>query len=530
MSLEDLARSVMLGTEREAPPRAARRCAPLEDFDRRVENLEIEPEARVLMRAAALSLFETAGYLPERPGPRPGDAARPEPCEAERLRPCSDAAALLLSQILALRRDDLLTVWLRAARRAGIHAPFALLPNLLQRGASSKAIRPDLAEVLGRRGRWLARHHAPWSYALEGTDADAAASAGPGPWQEGTIQQRLAYLAALRGRSPERALELLRAALPTATAAHRARLMEALRVGLSTLDEPLLEKGLEDRSKQVRERAAELLSALPDSSRAARMRNRCRCLIARRGISPSRSALEIEAPEAFGAESQRDGLRELPAGTRSRSKGRLGPSGWRLRELVGATPMAFWREDLGLEPAEILAALPRNHPRRQATLEGLTVAALAQKDAALAQALLEDAASEIDSVGYLIAMLSPQNADVYLRGALKAAPDDALDHQMALAACHQSLEWSEELSRIVLGRLRSRVARELRRPSSGSERRDLRDFFRELGLRLHLGLAPAAVEEGWAVSHERWSNVEKGFADFVLTLNLRTRISEELAP
>jgi hypothetical protein len=64
----------------------------------------------------------------------------------------------------------------------------------------------------------------------------------------------------------------------------------ALGVGLSMADEPLLEKLLTDRSKEVRENAARLLSRLPQSAHSLRITGWLQSMLSRNAKGNGRSS------------------------------------------------------------------------------------------------------------------------------------------------------------------------------------------------------------------------------------------------
>ncbi|NEA81631.1 hypothetical protein G3I30_21765, partial [Actinospica acidiphila] len=90
-------------------------------------------------------------------------------------------------------------------------------------------------------------------------------------WQEGLFAERVTLLTALRSRDAAAARALLEETWATERAEDRLMFLDSLRAGLAPDDETFLERALADRSRNVRETAAELLSALPASALAARM-------------------------------------------------------------------------------------------------------------------------------------------------------------------------------------------------------------------------------------------------------------------
>nr|WP_258052778.1 DUF5691 domain-containing protein [Streptomyces sp. Ru73] len=269
----ELVSAALLGTERRTPDVPVRAGQ--------------EPAAALLDAAAVSTVRRRAGLRPapaaERPSPAPPDP-RPELPDAARRR-----LALLLADRgggAGSRRGaapdltELLPQWLAVAGERGYRAPAALLPALLDAARARTDLRPAALELAGPRALWLARLNDDWKFALRGIGGAAAIPARRDPeasrrlWEEGLFAERVALLSATRRLDPAAGLALLASTWSTERAEDRLMFLDSLREGLSSADEPFLEKALSDRSRNVRATAAELLSALPVSALASRMAER----------------------------------------------------------------------------------------------------------------------------------------------------------------------------------------------------------------------------------------------------------------
>ncbi|MER7761715.1 DUF5691 domain-containing protein [Streptomyces sp. NPDC097619] len=363
---EGLVTAALLGTERRGGPGAG------------------GPEA-LLDAAAVQTVRRRAGLRPAAAGPLPVPApadARPELPEPARRR---------LAQLLAGRGHgggsgrgtapdlaELLPQWLAAAHGHGYRAPAELLPALLEAARARTDLRAPALSLAGPRGLWLAGLNPEWRFALRsGTGGTLLPDPSDGPavrrlWEEGLFAERVALLGLVRRADPEAGRELLASAWATERAEDRLLFLDSLREGLGDPDEPFLEAALSDRSRNVRVLAAELLSALPGSALAARMAERALACVGPEGV---------EAPRACDADMQRDGVvKRPPAGRGERS--------WWLGQVVEAAPLSCWSERFGgLTPAEIVA-----RPVAEGWAEDLHAAwcraAVRQRDAAWAEALL----------------------------------------------------------------------------------------------------------------------------------------------
>ncbi|MFI6083083.1 DUF5691 domain-containing protein [Streptomyces sp. NPDC051217] len=383
-SWEELVTSALLGTDRRTPPAdvmASGQDAPV-----------------ALLDAAALhTLRRRAGLLPARA------AARPEPAPEDDRRELPEPARRRLSQLLADRSapagtggrrgttpdlTELLPQWLTAANDHGYRAPAAALPALLDAARGRNDLRPHALAFAGPRGLWLARFNPDWKFALRGASGGAVL---PGVqdsesvrqlWEQGLFAERVALLAAVRTQDANAARALLATTWSTERAEDRLMFLDSLRAGLSDLDEPFLEEALSDRSRNVRATAAELLSALPNSALAARMAARAAtCVSLDRAAGPAGPAVIVEAPHECDADMQRDGVSPTPPSGR-------GERSWWLGQLVEASPLSVWPDRLGGRTPEDIVTLPVLDDWTDELHAAWCRAAVRQRDARWARALL----------------------------------------------------------------------------------------------------------------------------------------------
>ncbi|MFF9275196.1 DUF5691 domain-containing protein [Streptomyces griseosporeus] len=378
---DELVTAALLGTERRTPPVSAPgREAP----------------AALLDAAAEATVRRRAGL---RPAPVPA-ARRPEPAPDDPRPALPAAAARRLATLLADRPGagvgrrstapdlmELLPQWLATANAHGYAAPAHLLPALLDAARGRTDLRPAALRFAGTRGLWLARLNPDWRFALRATPGGGSALPDSGDaegtgrlWQEGLFAERVALLSALRARDPRAARELLASTWATERAEDRLMFLDSLRTGLGPDDEPFLEQALGDRSRNVRATAAELLSALPGSALAARMAVRAGSCVAVDHTFGT-PTLVVEAPHECDAGMERDGVvAKAPAGRGERS--------WWLGQLVEAAPLGAWPARLGGRTPQQIVALPVADDWQGELHAAWCRAAVRQRDAAWARALL----------------------------------------------------------------------------------------------------------------------------------------------
>ncbi|MFE9392113.1 DUF5691 domain-containing protein [Streptomyces sp. NPDC006784] len=370
----ELVAAALLGAERRRPPGGS---------------------VTALLDAAAIgTVRRRAGVRPAVPGQRPG------PAPADERPPLPGAAERRLAALLAGRAPggagsasgrrgagpdlgELLPQWLTEANAHGYRAPAALLPALLDAARARTDLRAETLAFAGPRALWLARYNADWKFVLRDGVRRRAPDGRPDEtervWQEGLFAERVALLTAVRRRDPEAATTLLAATWQTERAEDRLMFLDSLREGLRSSDEPFLERALTDRSRTVRATAAELLTALPGSALAARMADRARGCVA--PDSTGGSGIAVTAPSTCDAAMQRDGIVPKPPSGR-------GERAWWLCQLVEAAPLEVWGERLGgATPAEIVA-LPVADGWRDDLHAAWCGAAVRQRNAPWARALI----------------------------------------------------------------------------------------------------------------------------------------------
>lgn len=377
------------------------------------------PPAQALLAAAARAAVIDRVAIPrgaavDDPGPEPETVAAPR----------SPAYLGTLHQAIGGRRWPAVAESLRHLAATGQRLPVGVLPALLREAETRQELRTDLWPVLGARGRWLVGRNPHWDFE-EWFIPDLEDMA---VWETGSLAQRVAWLRAVRAAEPERARRLVDEA-PAGDATTRAALLGVLREGLSMADEPVLEVALDDRAKDVRALARNLLAALPDSAFVARMRARLKSRLDLKG------GHWVLAFGGLGPVDVRDGLavdpRERPPGAAA------------VRALIGGVPLVTWAEDHKTSAAELLKV--RAEPMELGPLLGLRDASIRERDAGLARAILLDHRCPPDPD--LVAVLDPRTCDEVLarRVRIHEPPDlvgelrvQGIGHETAAAL----LEWA----------------------------------------------------------------------------------------
>ncbi|WP_214110382.1 DUF5691 domain-containing protein, partial [Acrocarpospora catenulata] len=342
-----------------------------------------------------------------------------------------------LARMLGGEHPRLVEEWLEIAAERGVRVPAPLIPPLLDLGARDRSIRARLAVLTGARGRWLAGLNPAWAYLL-GESSGAGDALDHGIWEFGAGGDRRAFLARLRAADPGQARELLAVGWASESGDDRAAFLAAFADGLSMADEPFLESALDDRRREARQTAADLLTRLPDSRLGRRMAERAARALVRVG-----DTLTARPPQACDSAMERDGLRARPpAGG--------GERGWWLQQVISHTPLAFWPGHLGGTVAEI-TRLDLGDWAREVRM-GWTRAAILQRDPEWARALLD-----IEPLTDLLAVLPP---DEQSQRAAQLVYTGKVDGQLIMMLGGVPRPWGEPLARAVLTRITELAAKQ----------------------------------------------------------------------
>ncbi|TDO41366.1 SWIM zinc finger family protein [Paractinoplanes brasiliensis] len=459
-----------------------------------------------LLDAAAVALTRRrAGVLPGS-----GHEAVPAtPAETE--GPLPSAAGTRLLRILggavpggAQLAQELLTQWLAAAAERGGHVPPAALPALLDAGRRNSTVRPALARVAGRRGAWLAGMRGDWRWLRD----EATVIVALPDWHTGSSGERVGHLTHLRETDPARGRELLESTWAEESSDDRARFLGALATGLSLDDDPFLERALDDRRKEVREAALDLLRRLPGSQLRGRMAERALTLVRRERRLVGADRLVVTPPEELDAALRRDGVASTPA------RG-IGVGAWLLEEIVAGAPLDTWSE-----PATMLR-LARGNDWETPLLHGWAKAAVVQRDPAWAMALLTDVSGALrESVRWdLHLVLPPEELGRLAADALRR--DDGLANR--LLAIHPG-QWPEELSVAVLETIAHRARTDRHSWQLG-------ELCREAGLAMPPAYADLVGRLALQLDQEPADPSRvRPVADLARTLTFRQEMLDELKP
>lgn len=455
------------------------------------------PEAQLLAAAAIVALHQQVGQLPELQSP-PALA----PCPPDDRPICSPRAAHLLRRLLQGENLQVLPEWLALAAQHHQRVPPILLPALLEVGRQQPQWREAIVAVEGQRGRWLAAQNPAWSYAT-GIDTDL-------DWETASSAARLLWLEQLRQRDADQARDLLQTTWSQDAASDRTQFLATFRLGLRLADEPFLETALDDRSKEVRRVAADLLARLPDSHLCQRQIERLTSL-----VQMQAGSLTLTLPTDCYAEMQRDGIELKPPSGQ-------GERAWWLQQMIAATPLAWWLRSSGLSLANLLEVAWASD-WKDTLRAGWKSAIERQQNSDWAMALL-NRMSDTDPDQDLLSVLSIEQRETLMGQWLQAQDSHLIQNfiwQGLILLTQQGSTWSNEFAQLVLTKVTEHLVE-----GKTNQYWLVQDLLKGLPLCLNPDLLPIANQQ---LSGLEIPYVTKAIQQFLGTLQLRHDIHQAFA-
>ena len=247
MNWPSILQTILVGTDR--------RKLPAETASEQQPGEATDPVAAALEALSRVALLKKGGF---QPAVHIVSQVFPLQEEEDPNRPyLSEPAIGFLQRMLEGTYREGLPEFLDLLEQGGYRLPPELLPGLLDQCMQQAAVAARMIPLMGERGRWLARQNVRW-YPLS-ADPDAS------DWFTATSDVRKQLLAATRKRNPMLALAWLEKTWAEEKADDKVAFLHLLKSRLSTLDLDLLERAFQDKNREVRLAALDLLTLLPDN-------------------------------------------------------------------------------------------------------------------------------------------------------------------------------------------------------------------------------------------------------------------------
>lgn len=497
---DDILAIAVVGTDqREFKPAAreddlGRLLAQINDNDR---------EGFLLTAASVVSLYRTAGVAPPA-DTQPAD----EVCAPEEMSRAGVRAGQHLWAMVNGQFSELLPEWMTAMKKAGKRVPEEFLPHLLLHSTNELSLHSMVADVVGRRGQWLAAQRPDWHYALRKDEKEV--------WETGSREQRLLLLENLRSIDSTKARELLATTWSQESAKDRVVFLEKLSTGVNSADEEFLNEALQDRSIEVRRAARTLLARLPNSNFSRRLQELAKQLLSFKKPLIGKARIEVVMPEDPIAWLKENGI-EIDNAPRNATQS-VGPKAWALKELISLVPVTHWSELWQKPPIEIIRAGDESEWRESFIL-GFLNAAHRDRDPDWLEALVKFTSNdqEQSQLIELAAYLPPARLEALILHALKSESGGLVDGHPAFQLLKVNRNaWSDQLSRAVINSVKKRINQGKDSKPDWQTKSVLKQFAHHVPPALYDELA-----SGWPTESDAWPTWAKAVDAFQSLLAFR---------
>jgi len=260
-------------------------------------------------------------------GPEPFTGVLPSAPSASAHRYITQQSAYHLQLILEGRFRRALPEFIWLLVENGRQFPPESLPALFGQALAEPAFWRSIEPAVGPVGRWLIELHPHWS--------ELTAKEEVAQWSTGSRAQRQNLFARLREENPEKARSLLASDWDRLDFREKVALLDRFEAALALADEPWLEKCLDDRRQEVRQRAADLLARLSQAALPQRVFQALKPFLSLNEAGD----LQVTLPDRLEPAWRRDGIAEkTPDSYRVGRK-----EGW-LLQMLARVPPASWAE------------------------------------------------------------------------------------------------------------------------------------------------------------------------------------------
>ena len=501
MSFKSLARIALLGTENAVFP---------DDLlqEMKEKGLDVEKEKPLLLAEAAaiFSQIKKAGFKLKEFSGELSSAANEEEENG-----CSIKSVRHLELILGGKYKAVFPEFLHHLLENGKHLPTELIPSLMA--------RPDIDEwwsliemALSANGKWLLLQHPEWQLRLKANDKIN--------WTTAIKPKRLQLLKSMRMTAPDRAVELLESTWESEKPRDKKSFLKELKNGLSPNDELFLEKALNDKRKEVRKEAAELLAKLPLSEFSERMFQR-----ALEMMYYEKGRWHFNIPDEPDKKAVQDGILAIDI------KWKGGAKAGYLGQIFSRIPPSRWELHFEAEPLEVLRIFNKTN-WSNILLKALAQAALFHEDEKWTGAFLEfwfkneNSPLWTEEFGLQILSLAPPETVNYLSRKYlkdqKGLPDEETPVFQLLLA--NDAPWENELTKTIISRLQEWLALSKKMDWDALHYKQFLDM---AAMRCSPSLF-SFLEKGWRTSAPLWYNWENLVTQMLNTVLFRREMILEL--
>lgn len=395
--------------------------------------------------------------------------------------------------------------------------PPEILPDLLEQSLTSPELWAKLKQNIGERGEWIIRQNPNWHRLLSPPIPDN--------WEDSSNDERLLILTKLRKENPSKALELVKKAWQEESVNQRIRFLKVLEVHLNEELEVFLETLLDNRRKEIRRTAVQILAKIPDSALSGRIFNRLKELVSIKKRMLKKDKLEIELPNKLDDNMIRDGIDPRVQWFKG------GVKASRLGQMIALTPPRLWTEYLNMNATEVLELFVRSD-WGELLVQAMAEATYLHKDDEWTEAILsfKIESQHIQRWQSLNVSRLMENVtdDVFntvaIKGMKKAKGLLEENSPITMLLKTGSSLWKDELTNLVMKNLQEWLAGETSRYWNGWH---YRTILKKAAYTCNPFLHDKLTAD-WPEESRIWSSWEKEIEEFLSTLYFRKKMIEGL--
>lgn len=331
MIWSELAKIALIGTDQIAIPDEV-----LDILSARGIETTSSQDRIVLDAAAAFNQLRKAGFVLAS-----FDQALPTPVEIlPSSNACSPQSIRHLRKILNGTYQYALIEFLEIMVQHEKHLPPEFLPEIIEAGLADESLWAIIAPGLSERAHWLLSMNPDWEHLSEvEEDID---------WYSATPSRKLVLFDRLHRQEPISAIALLETQWETLDYKVKLEYLDRIGKRLQSSDEDFLELLRKDKRKEVRFKAADILSQLPQSALSKVLFEEATRLIE----ADKKRMLRIQLPEEIPSHTTDLGIDLSKAKKRFKSGLK---AAW-VAALVSKIPPKNWEDYLDLSPSNIISA------------------------------------------------------------------------------------------------------------------------------------------------------------------------------
>ncbi len=395
--------------------------------------------------------------------------------------------------------------------------PPEILPDLLDQSLTSPELWSKLKHSIGKRGEWLIQQNEDWHRLITQTI--------PANWDEASNDDRLRILSKVRKEVPGRAIDMVREAWPQESVNQRIKFLKVLETVKDKELESYMETLLDDRRKEVRRTAVQVLAKMPDSALSNRIFDRLKSLMSIKKRMLKKDKLEIQLPDKLDDSMIRDGIDPRVQWFKG------GVKASRLGQMVALISPSKWTSHFEVPASEVLEMFVRSD-WGELLIQAMVEATNLHKDEDWIEALLSFRIESKDrqrwqnlNVSRLMEDVSDKVFNQVAIKGMKQAKGLLEENSPITTLLKNSVSlWEDELTLLVMKNLQTWLAGETSRYWNGWH---YRTILKKAAFTCNPFLHDQLTAD-WPEESRIWSSWEKEIEEFLSTLYFRKKMVEGL--